>query len=160
MNTRLLILAIASPIIFFDRVTKVWAEGNLEFGRPEEVIGSLLQFNLVYNPGAAFSILTDATWVFTVFATCFTIFVISFAHRIETLPWKIAAGMGLGGAVGNLIDRMINPPAVGQGHVIDFIMIPYWPIFNIADSSMTLAVVLIMLASLRGVDYKKTNESA
>lgn len=154
VNTRVLLIVVALPIIVLDRLTKIWAETNLQVGFPKEVIGSILQFNLVYNPGAAFSILTDATWVFTLFAFAFSLAILMYANRIKTLPWKIAAGMGLGGAVGNLIDRIVNEPGVGQGHVIDFIMIPYWPIFNIADSSMTLAVVIIMIASLRGVDYK------
>lgn len=154
MNTRALLLVVALPIIVLDRMTKIWAEANLQVGFPKDVIGSIVQFNLVYNPGAAFSILTDATWVFTVFAFGFSIAILLFATRIRTLPWKIAAGMGLGGALGNLIDRIVNEPGIGQGHVIDFIMVPYWPIFNVADSSMSLAVVTILIASLRGVDYK------
>jgi signal peptidase II len=154
VKTRFLLILIALPLILIDRLTKVWAESNLQLGRPEEVVGTLLQFNLVYNPGAAFSILTDATWVFTIFALCFSTFILLFAQRITTLPWKIAAGLGLGGAVGNLIDRIVNGPAIGQGPVIDFIMVPYWPIFNIADASMSIAVVIIVIASLRGVDYK------
>lgn len=154
MNTRALLLVVALPIIVLDRVTKIWAEANLQVGFPKEVIGSIVQFNLVYNPGAAFSIFTDATWVFTIFAFGFSIAILLFATRIHTLPWKIAAGMGLGGAVGNLIDRIVNEPGIGQGHVIDFIMVPAWPIFNVADSSMSLAVVTIIIASLRGVDYK------
>lgn len=141
-------------MIVVDRITKAWAEANLQLGQPQEILGSFLQFNLVYNPGAAFSIFTDATWVFTVFAISFSVFLILFAGRIVRLPWKIAAGLGLGGAIGNLIDRIVNEPGIAQGHVVDFIMIPYWPIFNIADSSMSIAVVIIIIASLRGVDYK------
>lgn len=154
MNTRFLLLLIALPVIVVDRITKAWAEANLQLGQPQEILGSFLQFNLVYNPGAAFSIFTDATWVFTVFAISFSVFLILFAGRIVRLPWKIAAGLGLGGAIGNLIDRIVNEPGIAQGHVVDFIMIPYWPIFNIADSSMSIAVVIIIIASLRGVDYK------
>lgn len=154
MNTRFLLLLIALPVIAVDRITKAWAEANLQLGQPQEILGSFLQFNLVYNPGAAFSIFTDATWVFTVFAISFSVFLILFAGRIVRLPWKIAAGLGLGGAIGNLIDRIVNEPGIAQGHVVDFIMIPYWPIFNIADSSMSIAVVIIIIASLRGVDYK------
>ena len=154
MNTRILLLLIALPVIVVDRITKAWAEANLQLGQPQEILGSFLQFNLVYNPGAAFSIFTDATWVFTVFAISFSVFLIVFAGRIVRLPWKIAAGLGLGGAIGNLIDRIVNEPGIAQGHVVDFIMIPYWPIFNIADSSMSIAVVIIIIASLRGVDYK------
>ena len=154
MNTRFLLLLIALPVIVVDRITKAWAEANLQLGQPQEILGSFLQFNLVYNPGAAFSIFTDATWVFTVFAISFSVFLIVFAGRIVRLPWKIAAGLGLGGAIGNLIDRIVNEPGIAQGHVVDFIMIPYWPIFNIADSSMSIAVVIIIIASLRGVDYK------
>lgn len=147
-------MLIALPVIVVDRITKAWAEANLQLGQPQEILGSFLQFNLVYNPGAAFSIFTDATWVFTVFAISFSVFLILFAGRIVRLPWKIAAGLGLGGAIGNLIDRIVNEPGIAQGHVVDFIMIPYWPIFNIADSSMSIAVVIIIIASLRGVDYK------
>lgn len=154
MNTRVLLLLVAIPIIILDRITKIWAEANLEVGFPEDIVGTVLQFNLVYNPGAAFSIFTDATWIFTLFALGFSSAIIVFANRITTIPWKIAAGMGLGGAVGNLIDRIVNEPGIGQGHVVDFIMIPYWPIFNVADSSMSLAVITIIIASLRGVDYK------
>ena len=154
MNTRARLLVIASPLIVVDRITKVWAENNLQFGKPQEVIGSLLQFNLVYNPGAAFSIFTDATWVFTLSAIAFAIFILVFANRITTTPWKIAAGLGLGGAIGNLIDRIVNEPGIGQGHVIDFLMMPYWPIFNVADASMSTAVAIIVIASLRGIDYK------
>jgi len=154
VNTRALLVVIALPLIGVDRITKIWAENNLQFAQPQEVIGTLLQFNLVYNPGAAFSIFTDATWVFTLFAIAFSLFILTFANRITTTPWKIAAGMGLGGAIGNLIDRIVNEPGIGQGHVIDFLMIPYWPIFNIADASMSIAVAIIIIASLRGIDYK------
>lgn len=147
-----IVLGVASAVVLLDRLTKAWALANLEPGKPQELVGSLLRLQLVHNPGAAFSFLTNATWVFTLIAVGISGYLIRFAPRIQHVGWAAAVGGILGGALGNLIDRLTNPPGFGQGHVTDFLQLPYWPIFNIADSAIVVSAVVVVLMSMRGFE--------
>jgi signal peptidase II len=158
-SRRALVLLVAAIILIADRATKVWAAANLQVGQPEPVLGDFLRFNLIYNPGAAFSMLTNATWVFSIFATVASIAVIWYSRRIKSVPYAIAAGGVLAGASGNLIDRCINEPGFPVGHVTDFIELPYWPIFNVADSSIVVSMTCIVIMLLLGYNPDGTRET-
>ena len=81
------------------------------------------------------------------------------AFRTRSLPWALTLGLLLGGATGNLVDRYLRPPSVGLGHVVDFIALPNFPVFNVADIGVTTGACLIILLSLRGIRADGTRES-
>jgi signal peptidase II len=153
-----LIALIAFAVVALDRITKIWAANSLPLGISKPVIGELLQFHLAYNPGAAFSIFTNATWIFTAFSSAISIYILYKASQIKSTLWQIGAGGILGGAVGNLIDRFINEPGFPGGHVTDFIQLPNWPVFNIADSSVFCSAIFLMIISLRGINFDGSKE--
>jgi signal peptidase II len=94
---------------------------------------------------------TGATWLLTVVAIAVVVVIVRISRRLGSRGWAAALGFLLGGALGNLTDRLVRPPGVFRGHVIDFLEFPHWPIFNLADSSITVAAVLIALLSLAGI---------
>lgn len=143
--------AVALVAYLLDQGSKWWAESALADGQPREVIGELLQFRLVYNPGAAFSTGTSYTTVLTIIALVVIVVVIRIAGRLHSRTWAIALGLILGGALGNVTDRIFRDPAPFRGEVVDFIELPHWPVFNLADTAITIAAVLFVLLSLRGI---------
>lgn len=146
-----LLTAICVVVYSADQVTKALALEFLDDGQPVEVIDGILQLRLVFNPGAAFSIATGLTWLLTLVATVVVIVVIRIARRLGSRGWAVALGLLLAGALGNLTDRFVRPPGFARGHVIDFVELPNFPVFNVADSSITVAAVLIVLLGLRGI---------
>ncbi|MDA8737263.1 signal peptidase II [Aquiluna sp.] len=141
----------ASLIVALDQVTKFWAEASLVGQGSIPVIGELLQFRLAYNNAAAFSLGVGATWVLTTISLVASIALIVLSPRIKTMTWALIGGMALGGAVGNLIDRAFKQPEFFNGHVVDFIQIPFnFPIFNLADTFLVVAVSLAILRTLMG----------
>ena len=148
-------LLIAAFAIGLDQWTKFLAEANLDPREPVRILGGLVYLSLTWNSGAAFSLGTNYTWIFTIIASCVVVFLIFLSRRIVYPAWAIAIGLVLGGAAGNLIDRYLREPAVARGHVVDFISVfrPHaevFPIFNIADSALCCGVVLIVLLELTG----------
>jgi signal peptidase II len=145
-----LFFGLAIAIVAFDQLTKFWAEANLA-GSTLEVIPGLLTFRLAYNDAAAFSLGVGATWVLTLVSLTASTLMIFYGPRVKTMLWALIAGFALGGAFGNLIDRALKPPTFFNGHVVDFIQIPFnFPIFNLADSFLVMAVVLAIYRTLRG----------
>ena len=141
----------ASLIVALDQLTKFWAEASLVGQGSIPVIGELLQFRLAYNNAAAFSLGVGATWVLTTISLVASIALVLLAPRIKTMTWALIGGMALGGAVGNLIDRAFKQPEFFNGHVVDFIQIPFnFPIFNLADTFLVIAVSLAILRTLLG----------
>ena len=106
------------------------------------------------NPGASFGIGSGNTWIFTAIAAVVVIAIIRVSARLASLPWAIAFGALLGGALGNLIDRLLREPGFGVGHVIDFIAFGDWFVNNIADIAITGGAVLMVVLSLLGVDVE------
>lgn len=148
-----LVLAVAGGIVVLDQLTKAWAVARLK-GQPSiEVLGTWLQFTYGENTGAAFGIGTGFTWIFTAIAVIVVVVIIRTARRLGSVWWAVALGGLLGGALGNLIDRLTRDPGPGQGYVVDFIALPNFPIFNVADMAITCSAVLMILLTLRGVDY-------
>lgn len=142
-----------------DQITKVLAVANLEPGVVQPFIGELLQFHLIRNPGAAFSFATGMTWVFTILSTVVVVVVIRMSRKLRSLPWAFAFGFLLAGATGNLTDRLLRQPGFARGHVVDFLQLPNWPIFNIADSSICVAAVFIAVMAIRGIGLDGTRET-
>lgn len=151
---RALVFKIALVVVLLDQISKILAVAFLENKPVIKLIGEYLQFSFTRNPGAAFSMGTSATLIFTIFSTAVSIYIISKAKLIDHKIWAITAGGFLGGALGNLIDRIFRAPDIFRGHVVDFIMFPNFPLFNLADSAVTTSAVVAVLLSIRGVDYR------
>ena len=143
-----------------DRISKVLVVQNLPLGQPVDVMGELLQFRYVENPGAAFSLGSGSTWIFAIIATVVAVFIIIFARRIRSTAWAVLFGMLLGGNLGNLTDRLIRPPGFGVGHVVDFLQVYGFPaIFNIADVAIVSSMGLFILLTIRGVGLDGTRSA-
>lgn len=154
----LIVVLVTSAVLVYiaDQWTKAWASANLEPDQPRELLGTLLQLNLTRNPGAAFSILTGSTWILTLIAGTVVVFIVITARRLGSRGWALALGLLLGGSLGNLTDRMFRAPGPGRGHVVDFLQLPNFPIFNIGDSAIVTAAVLIALLAFRGINVDGT----
>jgi signal peptidase II len=153
------LVMVAVPVYIADQLTKAWVSGNLEPNQPQDLIGSILQLNLTHNSGAAFSIGTGSTWLLTAIACSIVVFIVVSARRLGSRGWAFALGLLLGGSLGNLTDRMFRPPGPGRGEVVDFLQLPHYPIFNIADSAIVSAAVLIAVLALRGLNIDGTHTS-
>jgi signal peptidase II len=113
----------------------------------------LAKFLIVKNSGAAFSLASGSTWIFSIAAAAVTVFILVFARRIRAFSWAVLFGMLLGGTVGNLTDRLFREPGFGLGHVVDFIQVYGFPaIFNIADSFIVASMGLFIILTLRGTN--------
>jgi signal peptidase II len=145
------LFATAWTIWLFDFATKTWALTSLSSSEPRKIIGSFLQLTLVHNPGAAFSFATGFTLVFSLLALAVVVAVVYYAPKITSGGWQLCLGLLLGGVLGNLTDRIFREPSFLNGHVIDWIQIPSWPIFNLADSAICVAAFIAFVLSLRNV---------
>ena len=154
---RLVLVLVAVVVYVLDQLSKLAAETNLT-GQPVELLGGLLRLTLVYNPGAAFGLATGYTVILTLLASGVVIFALVLSRKLASKPWVVAFGLLLGGALGNLTDRIFREPGPLRGHVVDFLQIPYWPVFNVADMAVTGAAVLIVLLSLTGRNLDGTLE--
>ena len=147
---RLIALGIALLGVGIDQLVKLASVTFLEEGKPVAVIGSLLKLNLIRNPGAAFGMGAEMTIVFTCFAIVALIGCVGFAlPRIRASWHAVALGLLMAGITGNLVDRIIQPPAPLHGHVVDMFQLPNFAIFNVADMCITFAAVLIIISSFR-----------
>ncbi len=134
-----------------DLGTKTWAVGALDDGRDRELIGDLLTLHLTFNPGAAFSTGTEYTVLLTCLAIVAVCLVLVFSRRVRSGLWAVAFGLLLAGVGGNLTDRLFRAPGPMRGHVVDFLQLPNWPVFNVADICINLAAGLIILQTFRGI---------
>lgn len=131
-----------------DQITKLLALEHLSPGRSIDVLGPALRLTLIFNPGAAFGMGENATIVFAVFAVVASLACLFvFLPRATRLWHGITLGMFLAGITGNLTDRIIQPPSFMHGHVIDFIQVPYFAIFNVADIFITCAAGIVIIGS-------------
>lgn len=149
----LVVLAALALVVWgLDQLSKVLILDSMEVGESVQILGELLQFFLVKNPGAAFSLASGFTWILSAVAVGVVVFLIIFARRIRSTAWAVMFGVLLGGALGNLTDRLFREPGFGEGHVIDFIRVWGFPaIFNVADIAICTAMGLFMLLTIRGV---------
>jgi len=146
-----LVLGVAAFGWALDASTKALAVRELADRAPVEVLGSFLRLNLVRNPGAAFSAGTGLTPWISLFGCVALVVAVVLARKVRTPLWGVAMGLLIAGIVGNLTDRFLREPGPLRGHVIDFLELPNWPVFNVADICINLAAVLIVLQSFRGV---------
>ncbi|MFM8155362.1 MAG: signal peptidase II [Actinomycetes bacterium] len=156
----LIVLAcVALGAIVLDRLAKQWAIDvmlpRLQNGEgPIQVIGTWVQFTYTENTGAAFSMGTGYTWIFSVIAIIVAIVILRTARKLGSVGWAIALGGLLGGLLGNLLDRLTREPGIGRGYVVDFIQFPNFPVFNVADIFITCSAALMVLLTLLGLDYR------
>lgn len=148
-----LLLAVAAVVLALDVVTKVLAVRLLTPGQPVSIIGDTVTWTLVRNSGAAFSMATGYTWVLTLIATCVVIGIVWMGRRLVSPWWAIGLGMILGGAMGNLVDRFFRSPGPLRGHVVDFLSVGWWPVFNVADPAVVGGAIFLVVLSLFGFDY-------
>jgi signal peptidase II len=145
----LILFAIAAGVLALDIVSKAIVVATLSDRPPVRLLGGLLTLRESRNSGAAFSIGTSMTVVFTLIAVGVIVFILRTSRRIYSLPWAVALGLLLGGAVGNLTDRIFRSPGPFRGWVVDWIELPHWPVFNLADSSIVCGGVLMVLIAAR-----------
>ena len=160
-TTALLVVAGAAIAAYgLDQLSKFLVVSNLTEGEIVPVLGSLLQWQFVRNPGAAFSLASGMTWIFTILAAGVITFIVWFARRIRSIAWAIVFGLLLGGVLGNLTDRLLREPSFGLGHVIDFISTPWLipAIYNFADIAIVSSMVLFMILTIRGVGLDGSRE--
>ncbi|MFB9314910.1 signal peptidase II [Nocardioides plantarum] len=139
-----------------DQVSKLVAVDRLEGRSDVRVVGDLLQLHLTYNPGAAFSTGTGLTPLITVVAILAALAVLYYARRIGSATWAVALGLLLAGITGNLTDRLLREPGPMRGHVVDFLQLPHWPVFNVADICINVAAGLIVVQAVRGIGLDGT----
>jgi signal peptidase II len=142
---------VAFDVWVLDQVTKELAQRHLTVGRPQDLLGSALRLDLTHNGGAAFSLGTGYTVLLTLVAVGVIVVGIRVASQLGSIGWSIALGLLLGGAIGNVTDRLVRPPAPLRGRVVDFLELPHWPVFNLADSAICVAAVLFAILTLRGI---------
>lgn len=139
-----------------DQASKRAVLGTLSPGQPVEIVGSLVRFNLIFNPGAAFSLGTSMTLALSIFAIVALLACVFIAlSKVRTLSQALAVGLMMAGISGNLHDRIFRAPGPLLGHVVDFIQLPHFAIFNVADMCITSAAFLIILLSLRNPSEEK-----
>jgi len=155
-----LLTGLTVVVLIIDQVAKAWAVASLVPGERTPVIGALLGLSLVYNPGAALSIATGMTWLLTVVALAVAVVIVRASRRIGSTGWAVALGLLLGGALGNLIDRLFREPSFGRGEVVDFIAYAHVFVGNVADVAIVVAAVVIVLLSMRGIRIDGTLEPA
>jgi signal peptidase II len=148
-----LLLAVAAVVLVLDIITKVLAVKLLIPGQPVPIIGDTVTWTLVRNSGAAFSMATGYTWMLTLIATGVVAGIFWMGRRLVSPWWAIGLGMILGGATGNLVDRFFRSPGPLQGHVVDFLSIGWWPVFNVADPSVVGGAILLVTLSAMGYDF-------
>ncbi|GLB86711.1 lipoprotein signal peptidase [Mycobacterium kiyosense] len=148
-----LLLSIAAVVLALDVITKVLAVKLLPPGQPVSIIGDTVTWTLVRNSGAAFSMATGSTWVLTLIATGVVVGIFWMGRRLVSPWWALGLGMILGGAMGNLVDRFFRSPGPLRGHVVDFLSVGWWPVFNVADPSVVGGAILLVVLSIFGYDF-------
>ncbi len=157
-----LLAAIAGTVVILDLLTKIIVVATIDPNEPVRVLGGLVYLSLIRNPGAAFSMATGMTWLLALVAIGVVGFIMRMAPRLRSTPWAVSLGLVLGGAIGNLIDRIFREPGILQGHVVDFVSVfgpnaEYFPVFNVADSAITVGAISLVVTALLGIDFDGTS---
>ncbi|MGW4854203.1 signal peptidase II [Streptomyces sp. NPDC004288] len=146
------LFVVAVLAYLLDLGSKMLVVAKLEGHEPIDLVGDLLRLDAIRNPGAAFGMGEAFTIIFTCIAAAVIVVIIRLARKLYSLPWAIALGLLLGGALGNLTDRIFRSPGVFEGAVVDFIAPAHFAVFNLADSAIVCGGILIVLLSFRGLD--------
>lgn len=153
-----LVVTLAVVIIVLDQITKLLIVAHLDpEDPPKRILGGLVYLSLFRNGGAAFSTASGVTWILALVAIGVVVVIIRMASKLRSTAWAIALGLVLGGAIGNLIDRIFRSPGFLRGHVVDFISLfepdgQHFAVFNVADSGITLGAVALVLTAIFGID--------
>lgn len=151
MPARIWVGLFAVSVLVIDQLTKMIAIDNLAPFTAEPLIGDVVKLYLIYNDSAAFSMGFGITWIFTVISSLAVIGLIIYGRKIKDTSWAIMHGALIGGVAGNLFDRLFRDPGFPNGHVVDFIQIPFdFPVFNIADSAICVVAVIAVIRVMRG----------
>jgi signal peptidase II len=153
-----LLAATAIVALLLDVLTKSLAVSSLDAQRPLRLLGGAVYLTLVRNSGAAFSMASGLTWLLTLIALVVVVVIVRLAPRLRSPGWALGLGLVLGGALGNLMDRLLRAPGPLRGHVVDFVSLfapdgQVWPVFNLADSAIVCGGVLLMVLAATGRDY-------
>jgi signal peptidase II len=151
LRARRLFIIIATATFALDLITKNWAESSLQDREPIRVLGDFLKFTYATNPGAAFNFATNATVVLSSLKLCVAAFIIYYMSKSVETRWAIGLALLFGGVVGNLFDRATREPGNWQGEVIDWIQVPNWPVFNIADSAIVCAGSFMTYLAMKNI---------
>ncbi|MFB8181730.1 signal peptidase II [Streptomyces sp. NPDC055966] len=146
------LFAVAAFAYALDLISKTLVVAKLEGHEPIKLVGDLLELHAIRNPGAAFGFGGAFTVIFTVIAAAVIAVIIRLARKLYSFPWAVALGLLLGGALGNLTDRIFRAPGIFEGQVVDFIAPKGFAVFNLADSAIVCGGILIVLLSFRGLD--------
>jgi signal peptidase II len=152
------VIGVAVFVLALDVVSKIVVVHTLAHHAPIRLLGGFLTLQMLRNSGAAFSIGTSMTIVFTLIAVAVIIYILRAARKLRSLPWAITLGLLLGGATGNLSDRIFRSPGVFRGDVVDWIELPHWPVFNLADSAIVCGGVIAVLLAVMGLRMDGTRE--
>lgn len=155
-----LLVGVAVLALALDIATKVVVVDRLEGRPPVQLLGGLLTLLHTRNPGAAFGIGAGATVLFTLIALGVVAFIARTARQVRSSGWALSLGLLLGGASGNLVDRLLRSPGPFRGHVVDWIAVPHWPAFNVADSAIVAGGGLAVLLAMRGIGIDGTRGDA
>ncbi|MDF3297087.1 signal peptidase II [Streptomyces tropicalis] len=146
------LFGVAALAYALDLVSKLIVVAHLEHHAPIEIVGDWLKLEAIRNAGAAFGVGEAFTVIFTAIAAAVIVVIARLARKLYSLPWAVALGLLLGGALGNLTDRIFRAPGVFEGAVVDFIAPKHFAVFNLADSAIVCGGILIVLLSFRGLD--------
>jgi signal peptidase II len=153
-----LLLAVAAGVYAADVVSKIAIVAALPPPDKVRLLDGLLTLQVLRNSGAAFSIGTSMTIVFSLIAVGVIFFILRTSRRLRSLPWAVTLGLLLGGATGNLTDRLLRSPGLFRGDVVDWIQLPHWPVFNVADSAIVCGGALAVLLAARGIRLDGTRD--
>lgn len=154
-----MLAVVAVLVLTLDVVTKVVVVAELEGRRTLELLGGQLLIRVTRNSGAAFSFAEGYTILFTAVAVAVIVVIVRIARRLSSGGWAVSLGLLLGGATGNLLDRLLRSPGPGRGAVVDFLDFQVWPSFNVADSAIVVGGLLAVLLSFRGIEVDGTRRT-
>lgn len=142
-------------MVGIDLAVKQWTTASIAHGEPVKLFGGLIYVIYTRNSGAAFSMLPNQTWIFPIIATGVIAWLVWMIKGTVSTAWAVALGLVLGGAAGNLVDRIFRAPGPLRGHVVDMFSFlddhaGHFPVFNIADSALTVGVILAVLLEFSG----------
>jgi signal peptidase II len=153
-----LLLGLAAVVLALDVASKVLVVATMTEGQNIRLLGGLVYLSFYRNPGAAFSFAEGATVLFSLLAIAVAVVIVRTARRLFSTGWAVALGLVLGGALGNLVDRLFRGDGLLRGAVVDFISVfgpdgRVWPIFNVADSAIVCGGILGAVLALRGIEF-------
>jgi signal peptidase II len=150
------IVPVAAMVVVVDQLCKLWATEALSSGRTIDVVWTL-RFNLVHNEGSAFSLGRGLTPLIAIVAIAVAVAIVAVGHRVSRVPTAVALGAVLGGALGNVVDRVARADGFLDGAVVDFLDLQWWPVFNVAD--IAIVVGGFALALLLGADERRSSDA-